>query len=126
MGEGSAAEPSEDPAGTNLGNSVDKGNAGQGRGRNNTRRNVNSAVNLSNPANYKGECEKVGAVLGLRAERLYKKVSYEQFIEKLCNHIVQAYADGADIKVLLVKGRDLIKAYKTKFMLKPLSEQEQE
>ena len=56
----------------------------------------------------------------LRAERLHKKASYEQFIEKLCNYIVQAYADGADIKVLLVKGRDPIKAYENKFMPRPL------
>ena len=126
MSKGSTTEPSEDPARTNLRNSVAKANTGQGRGRNNTQCNANSAVILLNPANYEGECKRVGVVLGLRAERLHKKASYEQFIEKLCNYIVQAYADGADIKVLLVKGRDLIKAYKTKFMLKPLSEQEQE
>ena len=87
---------------------------------------MNSVVNPSNPADYEGECEKVGAILGLRSERLHKKVSYEQFIEKLCNYIVQAYADGADIKVLLMKGRDPIEAYEDKFMPSPLSNEDKD
>ena len=110
MGEGTAAKTSEDPAGTKVGSNVDKGNTTKSRGGNNTQQNMNSVVNPSNPADYEGECEKVGAILGLRLERLHKKVSYEQFIEKLCNYIVQVYADGADIKVLLMKGRDPIEA----------------
>ena len=126
MGKGTAAKTSEDPAGTKVGSNVDEGNTTKSRGGNNTQRNMNSVVNPSNPADYEGECKKVGAILGLRSERLHKKVSYEQFIEKLCNYIVQAYADGADIKVLLMKGRDPIEAYEDKLMPSPLSNEDKD
>ena len=126
MGEGTAAKTSEDPARTKVGSNVNEGNTTKSRGGNNTQQNMNSVVNPSNPADYEGECKKVGAILGLRSECLHKKVSYEQFIEKLCNYIVQAYADGADIKVLLMKGRDPIEAYKDKFMPSPLSNEDKD
>ena len=93
------------------------------RQRNNNRRN-NTQGTPSNPFGYKGECDKVGGILALKVERFSKKVSYEVFVEKLCNYIVKKYPDGADIKPLIMEGKDPVKLYENKNMLTPLSDDE--
>ena len=59
----------------------------RGRG---SRRGGNSQTILINPIGYEGECEKVGAILALKVEKFNKKVSFEQFMEKICNNIVKS------------------------------------
>ena len=76
---------------------------------------------LSNPVTYEGEGKKVGAILALKTERFNKKATYEQVVEKICNYIVKKFTDGADIKMLLVKGKDPVKTFEDKNMPRPLS-----
>ena len=85
------------------------------RSRNN-RRNGGAQATSSNPITYEGECEKVGCILALKVEKFHKKVSYEIFVEKICNYVVQNYTDGEDIKVLLTHQKDPIKEYEANNM----------
>ena len=79
---------------------------------------------VSNPINYEGECSEVGAILGLKVEKFNKKASYEVFIEKVSNYIVKKYTDGADIKTLLIEGKDPVEEYEINNMPKdPTAEQ---
>ena len=89
------------------------------RNRNNPRRNNNQGV-PSNPIGYEGECDKIGAVLALKTERFHKKVTYEVFIEKICNYVIKKYSNGADVKPLIMEGKDPIEIYERKHMPAPL------
>ena len=86
------------------------------RSRNNRRNGGAQVTTSSNPITYEGECEKVGAILALKVEKFHKKVSYEVFVEKICNYVVQKYTTGADIKVLLTHQKDPIKEYEANNM----------
>merc|ERR1712071_673998 len=89
-----------------------------------TRRSNNQVV-LSNPTSYEGECEKIGDILALKVEKFNKKVSYEQFVEKITNYVTKKYIDGADIKLLLTEGKDPVKIYEEKNMTRSLTAEEQ-
>ena len=116
MNQDSNVETGDVPKGTDPGNSGPSDNSSQNGRRNNTRRSGSNPVVLSNPVTYEGECDKVGAILALKTERFNKKATYEQFVEKICNYIVKKYTDGADIKMLLTKGKDPVKLFEDKNM----------
>ena len=94
------------------------------RSRANAWRNNNQVV-LSNPTSYEGEFEKIGAILALKVEKFNKKVSYEQFVEKITDYVTKKYIYGADIKLLLTEGKDPVKIYEEKNMPRSLTAEEQ-
>ena len=56
----------------------------------------------SNPTSYAGENESVGVILALRSERFDKKVSFQEFTDKVANYVVTNFKDGGDIQPLFV------------------------
>ena len=56
----------------------------------------------SNPTSYVGENESVGIILALRSERFDKKVSFQEFTDKVENYVVANFKDGGDIQPLFV------------------------
>jgi hypothetical protein len=52
---------------------------------------------LNEQRNWEGEEPKVGGVLGLRSEWLDKKVSFEVFLEKTTDYILQEFTNPRDI-----------------------------
>ena len=52
---------------------------------------------LSNPTSYSDENESIGVILALRAERFNKKVSFQEFVDKVSNYVVSNFKDGGDI-----------------------------
>ena len=69
---------------------------------------------LSNPTLYSGENESIGVILALRAERFDKKVSFQEFIDKVSNYVVSNFKDGGDIQPLFVDLIDPTKEFQTK------------
>ena len=69
---------------------------------------------LSNPTSYGGENESIGVILALRAERFDKKVSFQEFIDKVSNYVVSNFKDGGDIQPLFVDLIDPTKEFQTK------------
>ena len=59
-----------------------------------------NTINPTNAANFEGDCPTLSAVLGLRVERLNKKLPFHQFIEKVYYLVVSTYKDGGDLHPL--------------------------
>ena len=59
-----------------------------------------NTINPTNAANFEGDCPTLSAVLGLRVERLNKKLPFHQFIEKVYYHAVSTYKDRGDLHSL--------------------------
>ena len=56
----------------------------------------------SNPTSYVGENKSVSIILALRLEQFDKKVSFQEFSDKVANHVVTNFKDGGDIQPLFV------------------------
>ena len=48
----------------------------------------------STPRNFEGVTPQIGGILALRSENMIKKVSYDQFCEKLHTYIVNNFKNG--------------------------------
>ena len=107
----SSLNPQATTTATSDVNSDTRSDNASNHGSRNNRRNAGGQTTSSNPITYEGECEKVGCILALKVEKFHKKVSYEIFIEKICNYVVKKYTDGADIKILLTHQKDPIVEY---------------
>ena len=82
---------------------------------------------LSNPTSYSGESESIGVILALRAERFDKKVSFQEFVDKVSNYAVSNFKDGGDIQPLFVDLIDPTKEFQTKNKpVKPEDEDDKE
>ena len=51
----------------------------------------------ANPTNFEGSSGTLNCVLGMKAEKLHKKLPFHQFSEKVYYHIVSEYKDGGDL-----------------------------
>ena len=81
----------------------------------------------SNPTSYVGENESVGVILALRSERFDKKVSFQEFMDKIANYVVTNYKDGGDIQPLFVDLVDPTSDFQAKNKpVKPESNQDEE
>ena len=89
-----------------------KTNAVQNRQGNNRRRQNN--VNPVNAQNFEGDCPSLSTVLGLRVERLNKKLPFHQFVEKVYFYAVSTYKDGSDLHPLFFNFEDPLNSLITK------------
>lgn len=91
--------------GTGSGSNNDSNTSGSNNNNNNNRNRVGNRNNYNRDnsnKSFEGAEPSVGAVLGLTSERIDKKVSFEQFKEKLENYIGRKFDNGDDI-VCIVK-----------------------
>ena len=80
----------------------------------------------SDSNNFEGADPNAGVVLGLRAERIKKKVPFDVFTEKVWDYIVREYKHGRDIKSVFTKLQLPHEAFKRKHKPKGLSSEEEE
>ena len=71
-------------------------------------------INPTNAANLEGDCPSLSAVLGLRVERLNKKLPFHQFTEKVYFHAFSTYKDGGDLHPLFFDFDDPLNSLVTK------------
>ena len=97
--------PAETPDVDNQQSEVsDEGRGGRGSGRGNSRRNPRrSQAQLSNPSTFAGEHKDIDYILGLPLENFVKKVTFEIFTERVYNHCLSNFTDGASLQPLLVR-----------------------
>ena len=57
---------------------------------------------MSNPISYSGEDDSIGVILALRAEHFDKKVSFQEFVDKVSNYEVSIFKDGGDIQPIFM------------------------
>ena len=69
---------------------------------------------MSNPTSYSGENDSIGVILALRAEHFDKKVSFQEFVDKVSNYVVSNFKDGRDIQPLFVDLVDPTKEFQNK------------
>ena len=94
---------------------------------NNKKKSNNNAVfqgQGSDSNNFEGADPDAGVVLGLRAERIKKKVSFDVFTEKISDYIIREYDHGRDIKPVFTKLQLPHEAFKRKHKPKGLSSEE--
>ena len=103
---------------TDRNNSNSNNNGGNGNRSGNgrfSRNTTNTNVSSTNTNAFEGSNKDLGAVLGLRHEKLkIKSPSFENFIEKVCTYVISTYKDGADLKPLFRKMKDPVDDFKTK------------
>ena len=69
-----------------------------GRGRGGSNRNTTPQVQSSDGTSFEGACPDVGAVIGLRTEKMTKKVPFAIFKEKLADYVIRSIKYGSDIE----------------------------
>jgi hypothetical protein len=96
-----------------------QGTQGSRQGRQNTRGTPTlSTVNRT----FEGAEPGVGAVLGLRYEKIDKKVTYEVFREKMSNYIERTMKYGDDVVCIIKEYEDPLEAFESNNMPEELSE----
>ena len=81
----------------------------------------------SNPTSYVGENESVGVILALRSERFDKKISFQEFTDKIANYVDTNFKDGGDIQPLFVDLIDPTREFQVKSKpAKPENNQDEE
>ncbi len=78
--------------------------AGRGRVQNRRR---NTTHIQSNATNFEGSSGTLNCALGMKAEKLHKKLPFHQFSKKVYYHIVSEYKDGGDLYSLFKNLGDL-------------------
>ena len=58
---------------------------------------------MSNPPTLSGEYKDIDCILGLPLENFVKKVTFEIFTERVYNHCLSNFTDGASLQPLLVR-----------------------
>jgi len=94
-------------------------NNNSGGGRNTRNKNLSTGQgnqNIGNQNTLEGAQPDIGAVLGLRHEKLkHKKASsYENFLEKLGTFILSNFKDGGDLKPLFRRMEDPTTSFRSK------------
>ena len=81
----------------------------------------------SNPTSYVGKNESVGIILALRLEHFDKKVSFQEFTDKVANHVVANFKDGGDIQPLFMDLIDPTREFQVKNKtIKPETNEDEE
>ena len=81
----------------------------------------------SNPTSYVGKNESVGIILALRLEHFDKKVSFQEFTDKVANHVVPNFKDGGDIQPLFMDLIDPTREFQVKNKtIKPETNEDEE
>jgi hypothetical protein len=116
----------DDTSGDANGNQVpasrnNQGNQSTRQGRSNTR--GTPTMNTAN-RNFEGAEPGVGAVLGLRYEKIDKKVTFEIFREKMSNYIERTMKYGDDVACIIKSYEDPLESFETNNMPSELSEED--
>ena len=97
--------------------------------RNNNRRNntnsnrINSnIVQLTNPKTYEGAIKEIGAIMGLKHEKLDKKVHFQIFTDKVSNYIYSSVTNGGDLIPLFSDLEDPIDQFNAKRKPSPMTD----
>ena len=108
----SPTTPQTNPNPSGSGDNSNDTNNNTGNNNNNRRRNNNSnrnqsstSVQLTNPKGYEGSIAEIGAILGLKHEKLDKKTQYQVFVDKIANYVYSNVKYGGDLLPLF---KDLV------------------
>ena len=86
------------PTSGETSNSGNTGTTNGNKNNNNNKRNTDKRnIFNSNERTWQGEKPEVGAVLGLRAEWLDKKVSHRVFMEKMVDFVLREFRNANDV-----------------------------
>jgi hypothetical protein len=119
-----AVTPEETSGGTNDNHTPPaRSTQGTRQGRQNTR---GTPTMSSANKNFEGAEPGVGAVLGLRYEKIDKKVTYEVFREKMSNYIERTMKYGDDVVCLIKDYEDPIESFEMNNMPEELSASDKE
>ena len=81
---------------TSSSSSRNTGNGNNSRARRRTE--GSSTVQGSDGSTFEGGCPEIGAVVGLRTEKITKKVPFSVFVEKLADYVITTFKHAADIE----------------------------
>ena len=111
----SATTAATTPPPTDSSSANNNSNSNNNRPRNNNNnRNINTQHTDLN--SFEGSIPEVGAVLGLKYERLKKKAtSFESFLEKTSTYIISNLKDGADTKSIFKTMTDPTTTFKSRY-----------
>ena len=108
---------------SNSNNQRNNDNRGANRTNNNNNRNNQSAMDVSNK-NFEGAEPEIGCVIGLKYERIDKKVTFEIFREKMCNYIERKIEFGTEISGLVKDYENVLESFKKTNLPSALSDEE--
>ena len=80
---------------TSSSSSRNTGNGNNSRARRRTE--GSSTVQGSDGSTFEGGCPEIGAVVGLRTEKITKKVPFSVFVEKLVDYVITTFKHASDI-----------------------------
>ena len=63
-------------------------------------------VQSTDSSSFEGACPEIGAVAGLRTEKVTKKVPFSVFVEKVADHVITNVKYGSDIEACIRKVQD--------------------
>jgi transcription antitermination factor NusG len=89
----------------------------------NCNRNHQSAMDVSNK-NFEGAEPEIGCVLGLKYEKIDKKVTFDVFKEKMCNYIEHKMEFGTEISGLVKDYEDVLHTFKLSNQPTPLIDED--
>ena len=80
-------------------NSSSNSNNNSRRGNINNRSNNNTTVQSSDGALFEGGCPEINGVVGLRTEKINKKVPFSVFTEILADYVITELRHSSDIEL---------------------------
>ena len=92
------------------------------RNNTNSNRNNSNIVQLTNPKAYEGAIKEIGAIMGLKHEKLDKKVHFQIFIDKVSNYIYSSVTNGGDLIPLFSDLEDPIDQFNAKRKPPPMTD----
>jgi len=132
---GGGTTPPPTDAGDTNGSPQQQQNAGGQRnndrrnGNNNRRRGGGRGQNVQVNAairDFVGDTSDIGAVLGLRNEKISKKVPFDMFREKLANYVIRTLTHPDDVVKIVRKMEDPATGFEKEHMPKDLTDEEAE
>ena len=118
-----AAPPTSSNAQNNaFGNNPTSSRSNMNRGRNN--RSTNNIMQSSEGASFEGACPDIGGILGLRSERINKKLPFSVFTEKLADYVGAEIKYGRDLETCIKLMQDPRKGFEERHKPPPLTVEE--
>ena len=111
-------------SGSNNNNNRSGNRSGNNNRNNNSRRNNNATVVQSTDgAAFEGGCPDISAVVGLRTEKITKKVPFSVFVEKFADFVMIDFKHASDIELCIRYMSDPLEDFALKYKPVPLMEE---
>ena len=120
-----ASDEVNTPQAEGVGNTTHQGATRNNRRATNNRQNLSAVtIQSTDGASFEGSCSEIGAVMGLRTEKITKKVPFSIFVEKLGDYIITDIKYGSDIENCVRRMEDPFLNFETKHKPTSLTTQE--